>query len=133
MPDKKILQGDTRKRAGKSTIKQVRKLIYKSPDIIRASEQIKELLEGQNELEREVALAELFVKTGLQARAEKSLKSYRRKIENLPEKQEDVRTVKKAIEIVRNTKSRKLQWDELWITLENSQTQPHTKEEQDER
>ena len=116
-----------------SSIKGVRKLIYESSDIVQASEQIKELLEGQDELDRELALAELFIKTGLQSRAEKSLKTYKRKIEALSEKQEDLRIVKKALELIRNTKTRKLQWDELWRTLENRQTQIHAKEEQDER
>lgn len=112
--------------------KQTRKLIYEENDIMQCAEQIKEMLEGQDELYKELVLSELFLNSGLHSRAQKSLKAYKKRLEENPEKQRELRIVKKALELTRNAKTRKSEWDEFWKNLIIGQKES-IKKELDER
>lgn len=127
-----VLQNEQQSKKGIIPIEKLREMIYGSEDLMQCAEQIKETLDGHKELDRELILAELFMRSGLQLRAEKSLKSYRKKLEENPEQQMELRIVKKALELVRNTKARKNEWDEFWKKLTIGQN-IFIKKELDER
>ena len=97
-----------------SKLQQARKVIYEESDAGRCAEKIKELLEGESGTDRELVLAELYLKSGLINRAQKSLKAYKNTLDQETQKM-DIKFINKAIDLVLNPKTKRFGWKEFWI------------------
>lgn len=97
-----------------SPVERARSLIYSNGDIIEVGEQIKENLEEEEEeINIVIVLAELYYKAGLKERAKKELGGYKKTLD--PKMQAaEIKQINKAIEVVKNSKTQKLNWDILW-------------------
>lgn len=96
-----------------TSISLARKIIYESKDIKTDAEEIQKLLEGENETNRTIILAELYYHTGLIDRANKQLKAYKRTLD--PSYQsEDIRAINEALRIVQSKRMVGFEWNEFW-------------------
>ena len=113
-----MLQEDEKKKEENpqlSYVDSVRLLIYENKNVIQTSEKINELLENVDETTREILLAELYFVSNLPLRAERSLKSYKKKLEAEKDgNKDDIKLVGRAIELIKARKTRKYNWDVLW-------------------
>lgn len=114
--EQEILEKDMQ-REEETPIQKARRIIYESEDISQDIETIKALLEGQNQTEVALVLAELYFHTGMRERAEKSLKAYKKTLD-LAINRSDVKLINQAIELTRTTKTLPYKWEEIWRTIE---------------
>ncbi len=96
-----------------SPVGRARSLIYENQDIVQAAEQIKELLEGEGSLERELVLAELYFNAGLVDRAKKELRKYKGTLQT----PEDIKIVAEAIKLLESNKTKRHNWEGLWFDI----------------
>ena len=81
------------------------------------AKEIQELLEGESEVNKQLVLAELYLKAGLIKRAENALKGYK-KILDKTENKDEKKQINKAIEIIKgsgkNKQGIRTKWQALW-------------------
>jgi len=106
-----------------SVAQKARQLIYENQDVIAISEEIKELLEGESDLDRELIVAELYASVGVTARAQKSLSAYKKTLDKDTQSVE-IKLVNRALEIIRNGKvspiEKRVAWKNLWRIKDRS-------------
>lgn len=105
------------KQEPENPIQKARRIIHESEDISQDVETIKALLEGQDQTEVALVLAELYFHTGMRERAEKSLKAYKKNLDLVADRS-DIRLVNQAMELTRSTKTLPYKWEEIWRTIE---------------
>lgn len=114
-------------------LEKARRIIYESKDIFTDSEQIKELIEGESELNKNLVLAELYSSTGLQKRAESLLKGYKNELD-LKNDKDKVRLINQTLELIKSnkkTKGFKTKWQAFW-DQKNEQEKNKSEEENKE-
>ena len=95
-------------------ITQARRLIYGTENSIELIEEIKMLMEEQETISQELIMSELYFNSNLPKLAEELLKKCKNQLEKNPENMDEVKLVKQAIELVKNEKTKKFNWDEIW-------------------
>ena len=107
-----------------TNIEKARRIIYQSERIEQDAEKIRELLEGEDETERQIVIAEMYYHTGLVERAEKSLKGYKRSL-NKETQRSEIKAVNKGIELIKDPKTKifDFKWNEYWQEIQETKEQ----------
>lgn len=98
-----------------------RTLIYKCADIQGTLEEINKMLEGEDEITIVSVQAELLAHAGFRKRAEILLKEYMKKLDENSQ-MEEIRSIKQAIELAKNSKTMQYNWEEFWCGREEIPT-----------
>ncbi len=108
---------ETMENEAENPLEKARRIIYESEDILADSEQIKELIDGESEINKNLVLAELYLSTGLQKRAEGLLKGYKKQLDSENDK-DKVRLINQALELIKGSnkknKGSKTKWQAFW-------------------
>jgi AraC-like DNA-binding protein len=97
----------------KDPVEIARNIIYEEQDVLKSAEDINRILEGENEQERAIVLAEFFAHTGLKRRAESVLSVYKKAL-NVETQREEIKTINQAIALVKSTKTKQFNWTYFW-------------------
>lgn len=114
-----MLMTEELKAEAETPIQKARRLIYESEDLVKGAEEIQLLLQGQNEIDVALVLAELYFHTGMRERAEKHLKAYKKSLVDTDT--DGIRTINGALELVRNSKTLPYKWREMWNVKEQNE------------
>ncbi len=93
-------------------IQLARNIIYQETDIMKAAKQIEDIIEGLNSDEQALLLAEFFYHSGLKTRAEKTLKAYRKGLDETSKK--EIKTINQAIELTKAESTQEFSWNAFW-------------------
>ena len=94
-------------------VEMARNIIYEEQDVLKSAEDINKILEGENEQERAIVLAEFFAHTGLKRRAESVLSAYKKALD-VETQREEIKTINQAIALVKSTKTKQFNWTYFW-------------------